>query len=292
MDPIIINLLIVVIGTGIAAYTDYKSSIIPDKLSHFMIASGIILAPIVHNNLLFIYSVAAIVFGIGFAMYSFGQIGGGDVKLFTAIALLVPYYPDIMKPIAESIGINPAIPVYPFVGSVFILSGIIGPMFAISIQNHYKIFKKKNEIEEYSRKIKKGLLFAALLTPLLLIWIYMSIAFLFLFIPMAITVSLIPFKEDMIDLFYSVKKPIKDLNDDDVLALEQISEEKQEELGLWRKTFTSPELKNIKKKAEESNYEKVPVCEDLPIFVPYIFLALLISLVIGDAFLYLVRVTI
>jgi len=287
-----INLAILIIGTGIAAYTDYKTGIVPDKLSHFMIASGAILAPIVYNDLIFVYGVAAAVFGLGFLMYSFGQIGGGDVKLFTAIALLVPYYPEVMKPLAEYIGINPVSPVYPFVGSIFILAGIIGPMFAVSIKSHYRIFKNKHKIDNFSGKVRKGILLGMLLIPFLVLWAYLTPAFLVLFIPMAITLSLIPFKDDMVRIFYSVEKPISELNDDDVLALEGIEEQKKEDLGLWRKTFTPPELKKVKKKAEEKGYEKVLVCENLPVFVPYIFIALLISLIFGDAFFYLVQATI
>jgi len=285
----VINLAILVIGTGIAAYTDYKTGIVPDKLSHFMIASGAILAPIVYSDLIFVYGVAAAVFGLGFFLYSFGQIGGGDVKLFTAIALLVPYYPEVMRPLAEYIGVNPVDPVYPFVGSIFILAGLIGPMFAVSIKSHYRIFKNKGKIENFSKKFSKGLILALVILPFLVLWVYLTPAFLVLFIPMGITLSLIPFKDDMVRIFYSVEKPIAELNDDDVLALEGIEEQKKQDLGLWRKTFTPPELEKIKKRAEEKNYEKVLVCEDLPKFVPYIFIALLISLIFGDAFFYLLQ---
>lgn len=292
MNPMIINLVILLIGTSIAAYTDYKSGIVPDKLSHFMIISGVILAPIVYTDLLFVYGVAAIVFGLGFAMYSFGQLGGGDVKLFTAIALLVPYYPKVMQPIVGYIGISPTLPVYPFIGSVFILAGLIGPMFIIPLKNHYKLFKNKDKVPKFSKKIRRGLILILILIPLLILWFSLAPAFIVIFIPMGVTMALLPFKEDMIRLFYSEEKFIKDLNDDDVLALEEIDEKIKEDLNLWRKTFTPPELKKIKKKAEEKGYEKIKVCENLPIFVPYILLAILVNLFLGDAFFYLVRLTI
>lgn len=292
MNPVIINLAILLVGTSIAAYTDYKSGIVPDKLSHFMIISGVILAPIVYNDLLFVYGVAAVVFGLGFAMYSFGQLGGGDVKLFTAIALLVPFYPEIMQPVVRAIGISPALPVYPFIGSVFILAGLIGPMFVIPIRTHFRLIKNKNKIPDFSKKVRKGFLLVFVLIPLLILWFSLAPAFIVIFIPMGITISLLPFKEDMIRLFYSEKKLITELNDDDVLALEEIDEEMKEDLGLWRKTFTPPELEKIKKKAEEKNYEEIKVCENLPIFVPYILLAILINLFFGDAFFYLVRITV
>lgn len=292
MNPMIINLAILLIGTSIAAYTDYKSGIVPDKLSHFMIISGVILAPIVYTDLLFVYGVAAIVFGLGFAMYSFGQLGGGDVKLFTAIALLVPYYPKVMQPIVGYIGISPTLPVYPFIGSVFILAGLIGPMFIIPLKNHYKLFKNKDKVPKFSKKIRRGLILILILIPLLILWFSLAPAFIVIFIPMGVTMALLPFKEDMIRLFYSEEKFIKDLNDDDVLALEEIDEKIKEDLNLWRKTFTPPELKKIKKKAEEKGYEKIKVCENLPIFVPYILLAILVNLFLGDAFFYLVRLTI
>lgn len=292
MNLMMINLAIAIIGTGISAYWDYKKGIVPDKLSHSMIILGAVLAPFIFNDLIFVYGLAAAVFGLGFLFYSFGQLGGGDVKLFTAIALLIPYYPETLIRAVSSIGIQPALPVYPFVASVFVFAGIIGPMFFISLSYHKKIRELKSEIKEFKSKNRKGLIFAVLVAPFAAFWLTLSPGFLIIFLPMALTLYLVPFKEDIIRLLYTREKSIEDLNDDDVLALEEIEEGKKDDLGLWRKTFTEFELSRVKERAEEKDYDKVKVCEDLPKFVPYIFVSLIANLVLGDVFFYIVTSTV
>lgn len=289
MKLILINIAIALIGTGIAGYWDYKTGIVPDKLSHLMIIAGAIMVPFVYPDFIPVYGLAAAVFGIGFILYSLGQLGGGDVKLFTALALLLPYYPSYLSSIVSTVGINPAIPIYPFVGSLFLLAGIIGPMFLGSIKYHRKIRSRKESIDEFKSKNRKGILLVMVLAPLAVFWSYMSLGFLLLFIPMGLTLYLIPFKDDIIQLFYSTEKEVDELDDDDVLALEDIEEEKKEDLGLWRKTFTSRELDSIKQKANEESYDNIQVCEDLPRFVPYIFVSLTLNLIFGDVFLYLLK---
>ncbi len=292
MNPIMINIAIAILGTGIAGYWDHKTGIVPNRLSHTMIILGAILVPLTFpERIVTTYAVGIAVFLIGFLMYSFGQLGGGDVKLFTAIALLIPFYPETLRQTITTIGITPAIPVYPFIGSVFVFAGIIGPMLIGSIGFHMKLNSKKEKIKKYPAKLRKGLLFTLFLVPLMILWSFISVAFLLLLIPMAITLSLIPFKNDIIHLFYVEKKKIKDLNDDDVLALEEMEEKKKKELGLWRKTFTPPEIRKIKEKAEEKGYSEIEVCEGMTRFVPYIFVSLIVNLIVGDVLLFLIRST-
>lgn len=292
MNTIMINLAIAIVGTGAAAYWDHKTGVVPDKLSHIMIILAAVLVPLTFpGKILTTYALGVIVFGIGFLLYSFGQIGGGDVKLFTAISLLIPFYPEILTRILPFFGIEPVIPVYPFVASVFVFAGIIGPMFISSLKFHLKIRKKKKKIKSFQSKLKKGLILSSLVIPLAVIWGFFSLGFLVLFIPMAITLSLIPFKEDIVRIFYSEEKNIQELDDDDVLALEDIEEKKKDELGLWRKTFTPPEIRKIKKKAEEKGYETIKVCEGMTRFVPYLFISLIANLLVGDVLLFLIKIT-
>ncbi len=292
MNPIAINLAIAIVGMGVAAYWDYKTGIVPDKLSHLMIILAAVLVPLTFpGKILTTYALGGIVFGLGFLLYSFGQIGGGDVKLFTAISLLIPFYPEILTKTLPSFGIEPVIPLYPFVASVFVFAGIIGPMFISSLKFHLKIRRKRKKIKNFQSKLKKGLLLSSLVIPLAVIWGFFSLGFLVLFIPMAITLSLIPFKKDIVRVFYSEEKAIQKLNDDDVLALENIEEEKKDELGLWRKTFTPPEIRKIKERAEEKGYEKVKVCEGMTRFVPYLFVSLIANLLVGDVLLFLIKIT-
>ena len=115
----------------------------------------------------------------------------------------------------------------------------------------------------------------------------MAPAMALLFVPMITTFLILPFKNDILKHFSIERKKIRDLDDDDVLALEFIAEKTKKKLGLWRKTFTPPELRKIKAKARKAKIRTVMVCEDLPKFVPFILISLIVNLLVGDILFYL-----
>lgn len=74
----------------VACYTDYQSMKIPNKVSLAMAAGFFLVLPFTWsgfpdfgNHLL----MGLIFFSIGFAMFAFNWLGGGDAKLMAAIAL-------------------------------------------------------------------------------------------------------------------------------------------------------------------------------------------------------------
>ncbi|MBI4214525.1 prepilin peptidase, partial [archaeon] len=120
----IVGFALALAGVAYSAFTDLKTGYVEDWLSHAMIVSGIVLAlfTLPAGDMLWTLALSAVVFVAGLAAYSFGQMGGGDVKLFTAIALLIPAQPRFLS---AFLGIQPAPAVYPFIVSVFVLSGIL-----------------------------------------------------------------------------------------------------------------------------------------------------------------------
>jgi prepilin peptidase CpaA len=89
MNSMLLALTLVLIIAAIAAYTDIKSRRIPNVLPASLLAAGIAL------NALHGWQSAAIsiglflgVFALGTFLFSFGVIGGGDVKLIAAAAAL------------------------------------------------------------------------------------------------------------------------------------------------------------------------------------------------------------
>src|SRR3989338_5812572 len=76
-----------------SAYTDHKTGLIPDKITYSAGALGIVLLLASMNLQSIIEGVlfAGLVYAFGYALYYFGQLGGGDVKLFVALSLLMPY---------------------------------------------------------------------------------------------------------------------------------------------------------------------------------------------------------
>jgi hypothetical protein len=284
----LIGVIVALLGVAYSSYTDLKTGDVSDRLSHSMIGIGAILVAFSFPfwQAATIIGLGILVFALGFLLYIFGQMGGGDVKLFTALTLLVPYYPASLRPLSEAIGINPVSSALPLIVSVFILSGIFFMLF-IPLMYLRKISAKRNKIKDYKRKILTGLVYCAILSPILFIWFMKSTPIALIFIPMFFALMIIPFKDDIVVLFFARKKKIAYLNDDDVLAVESMSKTTIAKLGLWRKTFTTLELKKIKERARKYKITTVMVCEDLPKYVPYIFASLVLNLLFGDVFIYL-----
>lgn len=94
---------IAIIACLYASYTDLKSGIIQNKLTFSLIGVGIILnavnAFIVGDIWLIVYTliITAVIFVVGYILWKFGAWAGGDVKLFTALAALIPFYPAILN---------------------------------------------------------------------------------------------------------------------------------------------------------------------------------------------------
>ncbi len=108
----LISIVIAVVACIYASYSDLKDGIIKNKLTFPLIAIGIIL------NAIYIFTtsdvwlfvkcvvVTAVVFVLGYLFWKMGAWAGGDVKLFTGLAALIPFY---------------AIPYYPAVVSYQIM---------------------------------------------------------------------------------------------------------------------------------------------------------------------------
>lgn len=95
--------IIAVIACLYASYTDFKSGVIQNKLTFPLIGLGIFLnglnAFIAGNIWLIVFTsvITAGIFVLGYILWKLGAWAGGDVKLFTALAALLPFYPAIVN---------------------------------------------------------------------------------------------------------------------------------------------------------------------------------------------------
>lgn len=284
-----LNILVALVGTAYVCYKDWKTGYMPDKVTHAMIAFGVVWALLfMQSNLINVFGLALIVFLISLAAYLFGQWGGGDVKLFTAIALLLPAYPQDLVPVMQSIGIQPVFASYPFVLAVFLFAGLLGPMLFTSLSYSWKLYNIRSKVKGYNKKmltsavyiVAFGLLFGVM---------YESISnVVLLFIPILTALMIVPFKDDILEHFSLEEKDILKLNDDDVIAVEFLSDSIKKKLNIWRKTFTNPEIRKIKELAKKAKIKRIKVYENLPTFGPFIFISLVVNLILGDIFLYFV----
>ena len=89
-DFLLLREIVLFLGLILASYFDIRKRIIPDKLNYALAGFGIILNVFDFSLFYFIFPILVFVF---FAViYYLGKIGGGDVKMFTATAFLLPVY--------------------------------------------------------------------------------------------------------------------------------------------------------------------------------------------------------
>ncbi len=167
----LITIIIAVVACVYASYSDLKDGVIRNKLTFPLIAIGIVLNAIyvfTSNASIFLFIECAVVTGVIFALgYLFWKMGawaGGDVKLFTALAALLPFYAIPLYPAIvnyQILGVPfPAEAVYPFPFTL-IINSILSILPFLLIYVFYIVVKNKphligeliSPIKEYKKNI-------------------------------------------------------------------------------------------------------------------------------------------
>ncbi len=143
-----VPLSIALAGSSLAGAWDLKTTEIPDIIPHVMIVLGLVFwgfqSYILHDYWLVIQSalVGSAFLGFGFLMYYFGQWGGGDAKIFSAIGFLVP------TAIYNSVSSILPFPLT-YLINVFLLGAVymIFYAFVVAVRN-------RNIIQDFSNSVK------------------------------------------------------------------------------------------------------------------------------------------
>lgn len=99
----LITTIIAIAACLYASYSDLKRGIIPNKLTFPLIGVGIILNGIYALMIgeiwyiIICLVVTGFIFVLGYIFWKLGAWAGGDVKLFTALAALLPFYPALVS---------------------------------------------------------------------------------------------------------------------------------------------------------------------------------------------------
>ncbi len=99
----LITTLIAIVACFYASYSDLKWGIIPNKLTFPLIAIGIILNSVYAFMIGEIWIIVmclvmtGVIFALGYIFWKMGAWAGGDVKLFTALAALLPFSPVLVS---------------------------------------------------------------------------------------------------------------------------------------------------------------------------------------------------
>ena len=264
MDPfMIIRMAAILLGSGAAAYTDAKTGLIDDKITYSMIAVGLVLNVIAFATSFdnFLFLIPALVFAVGFVLYWFGKIGGGDVKLFTGITLLMPV----------------------FNGKVYILHVlVVAAVLSIVFYSVYYVgryWRKGISFKENKQSIISSAFLAAILgiyfyyltlmqgiSPIIGVVFYATALFALLFMA---------FDKGIKKNFFLKEVEIEKLEEDEVIATEFLDAEIKKKLKLYLKgIFGNKEIEELKK----IGVKKVPVYREMPPFAPFVFFGVLVLL--------------
>jgi Flp pilus assembly protein protease CpaA len=261
---------VILIGCLLAAYTDFKTGFIYDKITYPMIAIGLLLnlfefsQEISFGNFMNLFSVGILIFVLGYGMYWLGKIGGGDVKIFAAIGLLLPFESGIF-------------PLNIFVLNALIWAGISSLIF-YGVYYVVKYARKGIELKENREGIQK----AAGLGILILVYFYFIYSFglgkmiLILLIPLSIALVFIGLEKGIKKEFFLKKISLDEMEEDEVIAVEFTSKETLEKINLGFKGVLG---EKEKKELKEKGIKELFVFRGLPKFGPFIFVGVLINLV-------------
>ena len=136
----LIQIAVTILFSILAAFYDIKSSI-PNKLNFSLLFFGIVsnlILSVITNNIKYIlasFISMLITYVITYMMWKLNIWGGGDVKLFTAIATVIPSGINI-----NILNIFPQLSIYPFSFSVVVNSILIAFPFLVVFVT-YLVFK-------------------------------------------------------------------------------------------------------------------------------------------------------
>ena len=128
----LIQIIITMLFSIMAAIYDVKKNIVPDELNYVLVFFGLF------SNLILSIISMVITYTVTYMLWKLNMWGGGDVKLFTAIATVIPSGINI-----DFLNVFPQLSVYPFSFSVVINSILVSFPVLIVFVTHL-IFK--NEI--------------------------------------------------------------------------------------------------------------------------------------------------
>lgn len=285
MEFAMLRVAICFIGCAGATYYDlFNRRNVPSWLTYSLVALGALftlaslnISVIASNGL-----VALTIFLLGYILYRLGQIGGADVLIFVSIALLLPEAPQsILLQANSQLG-------FPFVVSVFVLSGILA-VFGIFLRyiplTIYDILRGEKVTINASQVVLAAatlVLYAAFLYSLNgIVGLPQTQLAVFAAVIVCAT-SLFTFKDYISDKYMIRIVGIDEIDEEDILAVEKMDPKLVSKYKL-DKLLTPKEIEKLKKIGKK---KKFPVYKEMPVFMPYVLIALAAALLFGDPLAY------
>ena len=279
-----VRLAVAVAGTAIATYYDLTHNRnVPDWLSFGMLGAGIVAAAAGLwgagvADAVTVALPAVVVLALGYLLYRAGQIGGADIVILAAIALLMPAAP---KGILGRAAPAELLVQVPFVFSLFLVSGIL---FGVATLARFFTPCMHAAFAGEVRLATEQKIYLVLLavTGAVFMWFARTNAlpaqFVLIFLAaLAFSAFFYVFKSFIARRFLIRLVSVKEIDDEDVLAVEEMEPELVKKYGL-KKLLTRKEIARLAKLP----IKKFQVYKNMPAFLPYVFAALLLSIIFGD----------
>ncbi|MFH1285373.1 MAG: prepilin peptidase [Candidatus Micrarchaeota archaeon] len=297
MELELIRIAIALIGCLLATYYDlFNQRNIPNNLTYPLVALGILvnlypfsLASLA--ELLPVFAVSLVVFCIGYLFYLRGSIGGADILVFTALSLLLPSAPNALRILPQR-ALLLSLPSFPFILSLFILSGFL---FALYMVAKY-VLPAVRDMQRGRVKTKKSNLLVGIFLVLLAFAfsvlytnaaVPLSPVYLVLFTFLLLSTGFFTLLKDHIAENYFIESvPVEKLEEEDVIMVEKLDVKLVSKFNI-KPLLTRDNIERIK----QSGLKLIPVYTKLPAFMPYILLALILSLVFGDPLEHLLNIS-
>jgi hypothetical protein len=283
LEFLLLRLAAALAGTSVAAWQDARTSFIDDRVTGAMIALGGALCLIevfgaVQRGAdltpwVWVAAVALAIAVVGFFAWRAGQFGGGDVLLFLGLHLLLPFNPSAAARAAS---------LYPFVVSILVAASFFGAVWSAA-------WYAKRLREERALNWRKNACAAAavVLSAAVFAWASFSLAqaaFFTALFASAFFLSL--YKREIYDRVVVKRLPLREVEDEDVLAVDKLPRRLAAKYGIGR-VLTKSEVAKLREVGRKEKIRLWPVCRDLPRFAPFVLLGLVASLLAGDLVLFM-----
>ncbi len=304
MDPTILLLGfgIALVGCALATYYDvFNNRNVPNWLTYSLVAIGIVFSiyvfvsdtllgpspPQIFSMAFFglafsAFGPAVFLFLIGYYFYMNGQIGGADVLVFVSIALLVPQQPFSLTKVDDT----PLLRI-PYVVSIFALSGVLfsAYLFLSMLPKVLRALVAKKVKMEVQKTLMS--LFILVLYGFFLWNMSKMVPLAYLLLTGLVVVSaffVYIFRDFILDEYVIKVVPFEKIEEEDVLATERMDPELVKKYGL-KKVLTVKELEKLK----TLPLKEFPIYKNMNCFMPHVLAAMLITIVTGDIFLFLMK---
>ncbi len=271
----VIRILLALVGTSIACYYDvFNRKNVPEKFLYIFLAISIAIN--IFDYSFFYSQILSTIIAISlilflFLLYKIGQIGGADVFVITSIFFALPKVSPIFK--KETFVSYISVPL-PSIIPILAISSILFLLFLFITKIGYCIKNlKKVKLTSIAEATIIVLAFSFLLYSL---HSFIKLEFLiFNLIILFFLCFLILFK-DIISESMIKMKSIKEIEPEDILAIEKVNEEIVKKLKLNR-LITKEQIEKMKK----VKIKKWPIF-DLPQFLPFVLIGLIFYILFGD----------